>query len=250
MPEPIRAVFTNDAFDAAFIYAGRLCSDATHGITEVVILVPAKANMQVSTTIGAYLGEAVVKALGKGQQVTIAGKPAKLMTKQTLTYLSSGTLVICPYASKDIMDKVDSAGQVAGIIALPWSDDAVDQWIKSWSPLVDGKPNAQASKLIDDVVVEQAMKSLSLHVNLSHPLFNARDKEQAIRTLRILRRKKHALDAPAIRAWSVAHGWKPSAADELALLVSKTVALRTTPKVDRLEAAEATYTYWVEQSAK
>ncbi len=250
MQDPIRAVFTNDAFDAAFRYAGNLCGDPIHAIKEVVILVPVKANIQLSTTVGTYLGETFVKALEKGRRASIGGKPARLMTKKTLTYFSPGTLVICPYASKDIMDKVDSSGEVAAVIALPWSEDAVDDWIKSWSPTVNGVRQTQPPSLIDDAVVAKAMESLTQVVNLSHSLFNPRDKEQAVRALRILRRKKHSLDAEGIRAWAVAHGWKPSAADELAMLAIKTVALKTTPKVDRLDAAEATYTYWVNSAKK
>lgn len=34
MQDPIRAVFTNDAFDAAFRYAGNLCGDPIHAIKD------------------------------------------------------------------------------------------------------------------------------------------------------------------------------------------------------------------------
>ncbi|URM26389.1 hypothetical protein LLY42_21000 [Pseudomonas frederiksbergensis] len=87
------------------------------------------------------------------------------------------------------MDKIDSAGSVAGVIALPYTDGAVEQWIKSWSPLIDGAPQAFVKALIDDPVVEQAMEGLTHGINLAHAVLNVRDKEHTIRTLRILRRK-------------------------------------------------------------
>lgn len=250
MPDPIRAVFTNDAFDAAFRYADNLCSDPSHAINEVVILVPAMANIKVSTTLGSFLGATRAKALEKGERTTVGGKPARLMTKRTLTHFLPGTLVICPYASKDIMDKVDAAGQVAAVIALPWGEDAVAEWIKSWSPMVDGVRQTQPAELIDDPVVVKAMESLTRRVNPSNPLSHPNDQEHAVRTLKILRRKNHSLDADGIRAWAVAHGWKPDAADELAVLAIKIAGLKTKPTLDRLEVAATTYANWVDAAKK
>ncbi len=250
MSKPIRAVFTDDKFAEAFRYVERLCQEPQHGIRSVVILVPVKANISARTTLGACLGESNCKALEKGQTVPIAGIPMHLETKKTLSYLSADTLVICAYASKDLMDKIDSAGLAAGVIALPYTEGAVEDWIKSWSPQIDGASPAQAKALIDDPVVEQALEGLTRGVNLAHSVLNVRDKEDTNRTLRILRRKKHGFDPQALRAWAVAKGWKPSAADELCAMAAKILQLKTIPKVDRPDAAEHTYSYWVEEAKK
>ncbi|URM26388.1 hypothetical protein LLY42_20995 [Pseudomonas frederiksbergensis] len=82
MSEPIRAVFTDDNFAEAFRYVKRLCQESRHGIREVVILVPVKANISASTTLGACLGEPVCKALEKGKSVSIAEIPMRLETKK------------------------------------------------------------------------------------------------------------------------------------------------------------------------
>jgi hypothetical protein len=58
------------------------------------------------------------------------------------------------------------------------------------------------------------------------------------------------LDADGIRAWAVAHGWKPDAADELAVLAIKISGLKTKPTLDGLEAAATTYANWVDAAKK
>lgn len=250
MSKPIRAVFTNENFAAAFRYVKSLCEDPRNGIRNLVLLVPMKANAQSSTTLGSCLGDSVCKVLGKGKAVSIADIPMHLETKKTLSHLSVDTLVICAYASKDLMDKIDAAGPVAGVVALPYSGGAVEQWIKSWSPLIDGAAPAQVQALIDDPVVQQAMQGLTDGINLAHSILNTRDKEHANRTLRILRRKKHGFDPQALRAWAVGKSWKPSAADELYALATKILQLKAVPKVDRPDAADHTYSYWVEEAEK
>lgn len=250
MSEPIRAVFTNDKFAKAFQFAKTLCQEPRHGIRKLVILVPVKANISPSTTLGAYLGEPTCKALEKSQSISFAGIPMQLETNKTLRSLSADTLIICAYASQDIMDKVDSVGPVAGVIALPYADDVVEPWIKSWSPLINGAPQAHAKKLIEDPVVERAMEGLSRWINLAHAVLNVRDKDHANQTLRILRRKKHTFDPQALRAWAVSNAWKPSAADELYTLATKILSLKGTPKIDRLDAAEHSYNCWVKDAKK
>lgn len=250
MPTPIRMVFTNEDLQAAFRAAESLCRKPESGIARVAILVPTKANASTSTTLGAHLGENVCKAFEKGQQVSICGLPASLVTKKTLTNLPADTLVICVYASQDMMDRIDSFGRPAAIIALPYAEHVIDPWISAWSPLINDIPQAQIGATISDPIVRIAMEGLSGRINLSHGFLNPRDKEAAVRTLRILRRMKHVMAAENVRAWAVAHEWRPSAANELGELVSKTMALKTAPKIDRLKEAKSTYDYWVEKSGQ
>lgn len=103
-----------------------------------------------------------------------------------------------------------------------------------------------AARVVPANIVDRRTAGIPSCYSLDALQGKSRDKEHAVWTPRILRRKKHSLDAVSIRAWAIAHGWRPSAADERAMLAAKTAALKTAPKLDRLNAAETTYANWVD----
>ncbi|PSS59205.1 hypothetical protein [Pseudomonas sp. BBP2017] len=246
----VRVVFFDDAFRAAFKHAEALCSDAKHKIKEIVLVIPAMANLKGSTSLASFLGAEATKALNKGETAVLSGVPVTLKTERTLSGLTPNTLVICAYASQSMMDKVDGFGQVAGVIALPFAKDVINGWMTSWSPLVEGKQPRQTISAAADGVVLQAMKGLTATAGVATSVLHNSDKERVDRTLRILRRKDHTLDAMALRAWAVGNGWAPKAADELEKLASRIAGLKNKPTLDRLDQAEQLYAFWVEKASK
>jgi hypothetical protein len=246
----VRAVFFNDAFRAAFKHAEALCSDDKHKIKEIVLVIPAMANLKGSTSLVSFLGPEATKALNKGEAAVLRGMPITLKTERTLSGLTSNTLVVCAYASQSMMDKVDGFGRVAGVIALPFAKDVINSWMTSWSPLIDGKQPHQSRSAATDGVVLQEMEGLTATVGVATGVLHNSDKERVDRVLRILRKKGHALDATALRAWAVGNGWAPKAADELEKLATRIAGLKNKPNLSSPDQAEQLYASWVTKASK
>ncbi|MDD0976861.1 hypothetical protein [Pseudomonas fontis] len=246
----VRAVFFNDAFRAAFKHAEALCSDDKHKIKEIVLVIPAMANLKGSTSLVSFLGPEATKALNKGEAAVLRGMPITLKTERTLSGLTPNTLVVCAYASQSMMDKVDGFGRVAGVIALPFAKDVINSWMTSWSPLVDGKQPHLSRSVATDGVVLQAMEGLTATVGVATGVLHNSDKERIDRVLRILRKKGHTLDATALRAWAVGSGWAPKAADELEKLATRIAGLKNKPTLSSPDQAEQLYASWVTKASQ
>lgn len=246
----VRAVFFNDAFTAAFKHAEALCSNDKNKIKEIVLVIPAMANLKGSTSLATFLGAEATTALNKGETAMLSGVPITLKTERTLSGLTPNALVICAYAGQSMMDKVDGFGRVAGVIALPFAKDVINGWMTSWSPMVEGKQPRKSKSEFADGVVLQAMEGLTATVGVATGVLHNSDKERVDRVLRILRKKGHTLDATALRAWAVGNGWAPKVADELEKLASRIVGLKNKPILNSPDQAEQLYASWVSKASK
>ena len=230
--------------------ADRLCE--TSGTLDVIFLVPAKASLT-SGALHEALGATMHSKLVKGVPVTLpSGAQMRCETMKTLKWVSKPSVLIAIFASQDMMDKIDSLQNLVAVVAVPWTPDAIENWNRTWSPQVLGKPTksgksaAPAIKLIADPIVEQAMKSLTSVINLGTAVLNASDDDHAKRILRILRSRNHQEPAENIKLWAIKNGWLPKAAERLETLAEKAFALRSKPKLDNPAHAEQTYQRWVE----
>lgn len=230
--------------------ADRLCKAS--GTLEVIFLVPAKASLT-SGALHKALGENVHNALTKGKNVTLpSGAQMRCETMKTLQWISKPSVLIAVFAGQDMMDKVDSLKNLVAVVAVPWTPDAIEDWTRTWSPNVLGKPAESRTSvnntatLITDPVVEQAMKSLTSAVNLGTSVLHPSDEELAKRTFRILRTRNHQEPAGNVKLWAIKNGWLPKAAERLEALAEKAFALRTKPKIDNPEHAEQSYQRWTD----
>lgn len=227
--------------------ADRLCEASS--MLEVIFLVPAKASLT-SGALHKALGATVHNALVKGQPVKLpSGAQMRCETKKTLQWVSKPSVLIAVLASQDMMDKIDSLQNLVAVVAIPWTPDAIDDWVKTWSPRVLGKPSKSAKpapKLITDPIVEQAITSLTAIVNRAHSVLNASDEDHAKRILRILRSRNHQEPAENIKLWAIKNGWLPKAAERLEVLADKAFALRSKPKLDNPGHAEQSYQRWTD----
>ncbi len=227
--------------------ADRLCE--TSGTLEVILLVPAKASLT-SGALHEALGATMHSKLVKGVPVTLpSGAQMRCETMKTLKWVSKPSVLIAIFAGQDMMDKIDS---LQNLVAVLWTPDAIENWNRTWSPQVLGKPTksgksaAPAIKLIADPIAEQAMKSLTSVINLGTAVLNASDDDHAKRILRILRSRNHQEPAENIRLWAIKNGWLPKAAERLETLAEKTFALHSKPKLDNPAHAEQLYLRWTE----
>lgn len=233
--------------------ADHLCKES--GTSEVILLIPAKASLT-SGSLHDTLGESVHKALVKGQSVKLpSGAQMRCETVKTLQWVSKPSIVVAVYAGQSMMDKIDALQNLVAVVAVPWTPDSIENWVKTWSPAVLGqsakpaKAAKPAASLIADPVVEQAMKSLTSMVNRAYNVLHPTDEDHAKRILRILRSNSHQESAENIKLWAIKHGWLPKAAERLAVLADKTFALRTKPKLDNPEHAAKLYQRWCETAA-
>ncbi|PRA33723.1 hypothetical protein [Pseudomonas poae] len=224
----------------------------TSNTLEVIFLVPAKASLT-SGALHEALGSTVHNSLVKGKPVTLpSGAQMRCETMKTLQWVTKPSVIIAVFASQDMMDKVDALQNLVAVVAVPWTPDAIEDWNKTWSPQVLGKPkkvgtSAQAAtKLIDDPVVEQAMKSLTSVANLATNVLHPSDEDLAKRILRILRSRDHGEPAENIKLWAIRNGWLPKAAERLETLAEKAFALRAKPKLDNPVHAEQSYQRWAD----
>ncbi|AHF68080.1 hypothetical protein PCH70_29270 [Pseudomonas cichorii JBC1] len=186
----------------------------------------------------------------KDKPVTLpSGAQMRCETIKTLQWVTKPSVLIAVFANQSMMDKVDSLQGLVAILAVPWTPDAIENWVKTWSPKVLGngaKSGKPVAKLIADPIVEQAMKSLTSVINRGTAVLNGSDEDHAKRILRILRAHNHQEPAENIKLWAINNGWLPKTAERLETLAEKTFALRSKPKLENPVQAEQSYQRWIE----
>lgn len=230
------------------LIANELCKD--FALTEVIFLIPAKDSLT-SGSLRQALGETTHNAMVKGQPIKLAcGARMRCETVRTLKWVSTPSVLIAVFAGQSMMDKIDSLQNLAAVVAVPWTPDAIEGWVKTWSPQVLGqtaKPSKVAKtapKLIADPVIEQAMKSLNTAVNLANMTMHTSDEDYAKRIFRILRAHNHREPAEHIKLWAISNGWLPKKAARLEVLAGKAFGLSAKPKLDNPEQAAQLYKRW------
>ena len=247
MTTPIRVLVPNDSQDPealalALAYAQEIVRKV--GSTDILIITHTKDQLR-HTGLGANLGENAAKALLAGRQASLSsGATLRHGTLATLRYASGKPVIIAYYADEKLLDFVDGMTGVKGVVAVPWVPGEVDQWRERWTPIVHGQEKQAPAAILDDAVVEIALRSVSGMINLSHGLLQSRDKEWVDDTLRILRAKGHSLDPAKIRNWAIRNGWKPGAADDLSKLARKISGMTTRPRLASIHNADERYARW------
>lgn len=216
----------------------------------VVIFIPSKAQIRHSS-LETVLGEKLASSLYKGNDIKLHSSISlRAETIKTFRSTYKRYIVVVVYADQKMMDQLDGMANLHAIIAVPHLPNALDNWVKTWSPSIFGEQASEGNQIIDDAIIESALSSLTNTINLSHSILNPRDKEHADNTIRILRRNKHTEDSSNVRAWAIKNGWHPKAATELEKLWVKIFKLKNTPKVKDTVQAKRSYEYWVENSKK
>ena len=249
MPTPSRIIVPLDDSDPqslglALGYARHLAENASPKVNRVVLLTHTKNQLH-RTSLANHLGAQATKAL-------LANKPVRLgddvmlhhETMQTLRYGANNAVIIAFYAEDKILDFIDGLSGVMGVVAVPWPLDGAKVWTDRWTPRIHGRAAQAPAQLLTDPVIEHALRSLSRIANLAHDAMHPRDKQFADETLRILRAKGHSARADRIKSWAVREGWKPGAADELAKLAARVLALKSKPSLAAIHDPNGRYARW------
>jgi uncharacterized protein (TIGR02391 family) len=114
------------------------------------------------------------------------------------------------------------------LCVVPWNRADIDQWKANWNPtdLRTGEAAGQAAT-VGNPVVEAALRSLTVAVNLSTGLSQPSDRAAAVQAFRLLREAGERFEPSEVQAWAVRNGWRPRHARELSEVVQAIVDRRS-----------------------
>ena len=183
-----------------------------------VIFIPTKRQAE---NLSPVLGAAAAEALRKGRAVRAGRTSLELMTPAAGGLRGvAGRAVMALWQDDKALTKLDDQA-AAGICAVPWLRNDISSWKRNWSPrdlATDAAPvagRAARSSQVSNPVVAEALKSLTVGVNLGTGLGHPRDRDSAIHLFRTLRASGEAFDPAEVRSWAVNNGWTSKGAAEL-----------------------------------
>lgn len=104
--------------------------------SEAAIVVPALKYAK-DTILNKVIPEKQLKTLIKGGSLAIGDSavPLSLVSKKTIHNTSAGVM-LGVFASKDMIEKIESSIYCKAIIVLPWAgDEDIKEWKDKWSPV-------------------------------------------------------------------------------------------------------------------
>ncbi len=126
-------------------------------------------------------------------------------------------VVIAFWPSDETLNALDEAPGLKALAVDPWEETRTAAW-RAARAAVDllGNKDSASPPAIAAPVVEQALSSLSLAVNLVTGLSSRDHRDSAIHTFRILTENGYTYDSVEIRAWAMANGWTAEGSQDLA----------------------------------
>ena len=177
-------------------------------------------------------GPVTAVAPGKSQfrDTELSRLPASVRRVSTKTMRNEGLspVVIACWPDATMLDRIDASSRAKALVVLPWGSE---QEIESWRvahQAVDllGKAEPAIEASIADPVVEQAMKSVTMMVNLSTGLAHPMDRPKAVWAFRHLKKAGHAWTPQEVETWAASNGWDRRHARDLAEISEKILAGR------------------------
>lgn len=166
-----------------------------------------------ATNLGRPLSD-IGDRLASDRSVRIDGLTIRLLTARTLRSIR-GQAILAVWVDDEDIERIEEVSPAA-VGAIPWSDSDLESWKAAWAPL-DLRTDEPACEALGvaNPVVEEALKDLTNHVNLSTGLAHPDDKRAAVWTFMLLRKAGESYDPGQIRAWATRHGWSMRHAREL-----------------------------------
>jgi hypothetical protein len=134
-----------------------------------------------------------------------------------------GATVLVVWPSKKTLEELQER-QPAEVLVVPWRVEESDAWLQAHSstPLLGGP--ALDKPTISDLVVLEAMKSLTNFINPHNNLVTYDDRDEAIRVLRVLIQYRRRVNPDELYQWGLANGWTGKGANRLQLLATEILA--------------------------
>lgn len=251
--QPIRVVaakdgYQEDGLELALGYAKAIAERANAPDSNVILLTHTKTQLDY-TSLSRMLGQGGAKALRNKKRIGLPwGGSLRHETLRTMPSFGQRAILIAYYGETKMLDAVDGIENLAGVVVVPDLEGSANSWIERWGPIIHGEDRPPKAQLIDDPIVEQALKTLTTMVNLSTGISHPRDKQQANEVIRILRAKGHHLDAEKVKSWAIRNGWTPKGAEDIAAIVNRVSALKSRPSLAKYHDPHGRYLRWKERA--
>jgi len=205
-----------------------------------LVAVPQKSNIS-EGVVSEVLGEKVSKVLAKDDKVFMPiGPPGfelHLMTKRKEVRNWEGP-VLAIYPDEDLLNKLDAVNGVTEVLVIPWLKEEAEDWIETWSAKeLDDTSRADESSretkpAISNPVVEEALRSLTIVVNVSTGISHPYDRGRTIDMFEKLKEAGEPYDLKEVRNWLIRKGWEPRHADDV-VEIGKKVLEGKRPRKER-----------------
>ena len=71
-------------------------------------------------------------------------------------------------ADQKMLDEIDCLLKMKGVIVAPSNMDDLTQWIRTWNPEIVGQDQIPPEKLIENPIIEKALKAITDRINCSY----------------------------------------------------------------------------------
>jgi hypothetical protein len=199
-------------------------------VRRVTLLVPKLLHLE-SSTLGEAIGRNLARLLEQGKPISINAKvQLEPKTIRTLSRHGYPELVLALWVNRKMLDAIDSLLGLRAVIVVPWLEDEVENWRRTWNPVVRGKEVVPEETLISNAVVEEALDELAGSINLGTGLSHPSDKESAESMLWHLHNSGEWEEPANMRAWALRKGWPLASAEDLQAAAEKIQKRRSPPK--------------------
>jgi hypothetical protein len=206
----------DNAYGEAVRFACALAREDAE-VKRIVILVHTKQN---TGWFDRLLGPDIVKKMFQGVKLLGCETPFKIETMNTIKDHSPTSIVIACGLDDGDLFKIDDFYTVKSIIAIPWLQERVQQWIGTWGPLdIRNGGNAPTFPL-PTCPVQKAMRALTDSINMSTGITHPADNNLAKTYVLSLHRYETRLRGNEVAAYLIRElGWETDAAKELGGLI-------------------------------
>lgn len=198
----------------------------SNDMNECLIIIPSLNSLKYESD-SAHKGiESLIPGISskliKNKSVTINGITIKLITEKTrITYTRASVLAIFP--AEKMLKIIDNYFTENDIFLVGWVFEDIQEWIETWNALdfsskyeVIHKPQK-----LNPIIIE-ALKSLTMSVNMSTGINHPSDYCSAVDLFRILQRESIDYDPKTIKTWlKVEEKWKEDFADDVMQIATK-----------------------------
>lgn len=195
----------DDALREGFAWLWRAASGSV-----AVVFVPGLRN---ADNLPPGLTGAETRQLKKDRQLRRGAATIELATERSRVTVSDRP-VLAVWLDDDQLAAIERS-RPASICVIPWNRDDITRWRDAYGPTDMRGGQASPRREISNPVVEAALQTLTMLVNLSTGLGHPSDKAAAVRTFQILRSGGEQYSPTEVGAWAAANGWGLAGASEL-----------------------------------
>lgn len=191
------------------------------GMTSL-LAVPGLANLE--GVVEAELGPTQTASLRDGKSIVLSsGGRVSLLTQRREPPSWTGGPVLVVWGDRTLLAVVEELHGTTDIVAVPWIDEHVAEWVRTWGVPVLGAPRTVASvATVANSVVRNALLSIVRSINVSTGAAHPSDKAKIVQAFKILKTEGEAFTPEEVRAFFVVEGKMRSRhADAIALMAEQ-----------------------------